>query len=102
MWGRRERLLADAVKGVVFYATPHFGSYLADIGWGLRHVGAKPHRVIQHLKPGPHHEELNTTLRYGSQPPRPLLRCLAPGRPPPAAAHCARALRAGSSLTPAS
>ena len=32
--------LATTAAGLVFYATPHVGSWLADIGWTLRFVGA--------------------------------------------------------------
>jgi len=58
-----ERRLLHALRGVVFYATPHFGTTLADIGWRLRHVGVAPDPVVQKLKPGPHHDRRNDALR---------------------------------------
>ncbi|KAI8470589.1 MAG: hypothetical protein J3K34DRAFT_385248 [Monoraphidium minutum] len=63
--GPRARL-APAAKGVVFFATPHFGSPLASLGLKLRHVpGAAnaPAPAVHHLAPGPHLERLNETLR---------------------------------------
>eukprot|EP00192_Tetraselmis_astigmatica_P009403 CAMPEP_0117661086 /NCGR_PEP_ID=MMETSP0804-20121206/7354_1 /TAXON_ID=1074897 /ORGANISM="Tetraselmis astigmatica, Strain CCMP880" /LENGTH=849 /DNA_ID=CAMNT_0005467939 /DNA_START=350 /DNA_END=2899 /DNA_ORIENTATION=+ len=59
----REAKLPEALVGAVFYATPHFGTYLADIGWGLRYVAASPATVIRHLKPGAHHDSINEALR---------------------------------------
>jgi hypothetical protein len=58
--------LARATRGVVFYATPHFGSRLADLGWRLRRLpgaGAIPAPAVEHLAPGPHLVELNERLR---------------------------------------
>ncbi len=46
--------LADATVGLVFYACPHNGSWLAGWGWNLRYVGASPALSVVHLKPGPH------------------------------------------------
>ena len=48
--------MADAAAGLVTYACPHFGSWLADVGWNLRYVGASPASVVSHLKPGRHLE----------------------------------------------
>ena len=48
--------MADAATGLVFFATPHRGSWLADVGWNLRYVGASPAASVMHLKPGPHLE----------------------------------------------
>ena len=42
--------------GLAFYATPHHGSWLADVGWNLRYIGASPAASVVHLKPGPHLE----------------------------------------------
>ncbi len=50
------RRLLDATAGLVFYATPHHGSWLADIGWNLRFLGASPASSVVHLKPGSHLE----------------------------------------------
>lgn len=58
--------LAAATRGVVFFATPHFGSRLASLGLKLRHVpGAAraPAPAVHHLAPGPHLELLNERLR---------------------------------------
>ena len=48
--------LATTAAGLVFYATPHVGSWLADIGWTLRFVGASPAASVLHLRPGKHLE----------------------------------------------
>lgn len=48
--------LAASTAGLVFYACPHFGSNLANIGWNLRYVGASPAASVVHLKPGKHLE----------------------------------------------
>ena len=59
---RRGRL-AEATCAVAFYATPHFGSGIAALGWKLRHLpGASPAPSIHHLSPGPHLAALNTRL----------------------------------------
>lgn len=50
------RQLADSTSGLVFYACPHLGSNLANIGWNLRYVGASPAASVVHLKPGKHLE----------------------------------------------
>ena len=50
------RQLAAATSGLVFYACPHLGSNLANIGWNLRYVGASPAASVVHLKPGKHLE----------------------------------------------
>ena len=52
--GRHFSLL-DNTRGVVFYATPHFGSNIAAMGWKLRHVpGAAPAPFLARLTPGRH------------------------------------------------
>ena len=50
------RQLSCAAAGLVTYATPHFGTWLADVGWNLRYVGASPAAAVMHLKPGAHLE----------------------------------------------
>ena len=50
------RQLADSTSGLVFYACPHLGTNLANIGWNLRYVGASPAASVVHLKPGKHLE----------------------------------------------
>ena len=42
-----------AARGAVFFATPHFGSTLADVGWRLRRVPyAAPAPSLAKLAPG--------------------------------------------------
>lgn len=48
------RRVAEATVGLVFYACPHMGSWLANVGWNLRYLGASPAAPVVHLKPGPH------------------------------------------------
>lgn len=48
------RQIATSTAGLVFYACPHKGSWLADIGWTLRFVGASPAASVLHLIRGPH------------------------------------------------
>ncbi len=48
--------LARATRGLAFYATPHHGSWLADVGWNLRFLGASPAASVVHLKRGPQQE----------------------------------------------
>ncbi|KAK9804176.1 hypothetical protein WJX73_009170 [Symbiochloris irregularis] len=55
--------LARAVGGLVFYATPHMGSWIAAWGWNLRWLGASPAASVLHLRPGPHLEGSNEALR---------------------------------------
>lgn len=50
------RQLAATAAGLVFYACPHNGTWLADIGWTLRFVGASPAASVLHLRAGPHLE----------------------------------------------
>ncbi|DBB05437.1 TPA: hypothetical protein ACH3X1_012401 [Trebouxia sp. C0004] len=57
------RQLAAATSGLVFYACPHLGSNLANIGWNLRYVGASPAASVVHLKPGKHLEDVNNRLK---------------------------------------
>jgi len=56
------RQLAAATSGLVFYACPHLGSNLANIGWNLRYVGASPAASVVHLKPGKHLEVVSQTV----------------------------------------
>ena len=49
-----QRQLATATVGLVFYACPHQGSWLANVGWNLRWVGASPASSVPYLAPGPH------------------------------------------------
>jgi hypothetical protein len=53
---RHHAALAHNTAGLAFYATPHHGSWLADVGWNLRFLGASPAASVVHLKPGPHLE----------------------------------------------
>ena len=59
------RKLLDSTAGLVFYATPHHGSWLADIGWNLRFLGASPASSVVHLKPGSHLEVRPACPPYG-------------------------------------
>jgi hypothetical protein len=56
------RQLAAATSGLVFYACPHLGSNLANIGWNLRYVGASPAASVVHLKPGKHLEVVSQAV----------------------------------------
>lgn len=59
----RSGRLAKATCALAFYATPHFGSGIAALGWKLRHLpGASPAPSIHHLSPGPHLAALNARL----------------------------------------
>ena len=51
-----QRQLAAATVGLVFYACPHQGSWLANLGWNLRWLGASPASSVPYLVPGPHLE----------------------------------------------
>ncbi len=45
--------LASSTRGVVFYATPHFGNGIAALGWKLRYLpGALPAPSLARLTPG--------------------------------------------------
>jgi hypothetical protein len=53
-------------QGIVFFATPHFGSNLAAMGWQLRKIpGARPAPSLARLTPGPHLIKLNDVLQVG-------------------------------------
>ena len=54
--------LQRQTRGLAFYATPHHGSWLADVGWNLRFLGASPAASVLHLKRGPQQEVLPRLL----------------------------------------
>jgi hypothetical protein len=56
-------LIGERTRGVVFYACPHRGSWLAGIGWNLRFLGAAPAAPVSHLRSGPHLTEPDAALR---------------------------------------
>lgn len=58
--GRAE--FTDSTRGLVFYSVPHFGSWLADLGWRLK-GGWAPSPHVAQLRYGPHLEELNDFVR---------------------------------------
>lgn len=61
--GTGRHKLTDATRGLAFYSVPHFGSWLADLGWRLKAVGGAPSPHVAQLRYGPHLEELNTFVR---------------------------------------
>jgi hypothetical protein len=51
-------------QAIAFFATPHFGSNLAAMGWKLRALpGARPAPSLARLAPGPHLYELNELFK---------------------------------------
>uniref|UniRef100_A0A7R9V257 GPI inositol-deacylase n=1 Tax=Chlamydomonas euryale TaxID=1486919 RepID=A0A7R9V257_9CHLO len=64
MDARPHTQLIQNTFGVLFYATPHFGSNLAAMGWRLRSIPGAPRPApsLARLTPGPHLLELNAVL----------------------------------------
>lgn len=58
-----QRQIAESTAGLIFYACPHKGSWLADIGWTLRFVGASPAASVLHLIRGAN-LEVSSSLMY--------------------------------------
>lgn len=54
--------ITENTIGTVFYSTPHHGTWLADVGWKLRFLGASPAAALAHIRPGRHLEALNSQL----------------------------------------
>lgn len=50
-------------KGLVFYSTPHHGTWLARLAVNLKHVGASPAQSLNFLKPGPYLMDLNQVIQ---------------------------------------
>lgn len=50
----KHKQVGENTRGVVFYACPNTGSWMADWGWQLRFVGASPSASIMHLRRGKH------------------------------------------------
>lgn len=59
--GGVDRILANT-KGIVFFSTPHYGSWMAAAGQNLRIVGLKPSPDVEILRPGPYLEALNDEM----------------------------------------
>ncbi|KAK9828200.1 hypothetical protein WJX74_002764 [Apatococcus lobatus] len=59
----KHKQVGENTRGVVFYACPNTGSWMADWGWQLRFVGASPSASIMHLRRGKHLEDVNQTLQ---------------------------------------
>ena len=55
--------IGEQTRGVVFYACPHRGSWLAGIGWNLRFLGAAPAAPVSHLRYGPHLMQPDAALK---------------------------------------
>ncbi|GMH45044.1 hypothetical protein BSKO_13001 [Bryopsis sp. KO-2023] len=54
-------------QGLIFYSTPHHGTWLADFALNLKHIGASPAQSLNFLKPGPYLVELNRTIQEWSE-----------------------------------
>ena len=52
----KHKQVGENTRGVVFYACPNTGSWMADWGWQLRYIGASPSASIMHLRRGKHLE----------------------------------------------
>lgn len=55
--------LISNLRGLAFISTPHHGTWLADLAWSLRHIGACPAPSLNLMKPGPYLEELNDLIK---------------------------------------
>ena len=63
MEDRQDAHMAQNTCGMVFISTPHHGTLLARVAWGLRYFGACPAPSLNLMKPGPYLEQLNVRLR---------------------------------------
>ena len=55
--------IVKETRGVVFYSTPHHGSWIASTSWNFVGLGYKLKDFVDVLRPGPYLEELNDFLR---------------------------------------
>eukprot|EP00210_Caulerpa_lentillifera_P006475 g6187.t1 len=55
--------LISNLSGLAFISTPHHGTWLAELGWSLRHIGACPSPSLNLMKPGTYLEELNDQIK---------------------------------------